>query len=299
MTWTALKKKLRAKYIPYDYELGKFLKLTSLSQGTMSVSEYTSEFEKLCFIYDLEEEETKKIAKFIRGLNWPIYKKVKSSLCISFDDVCNLALEFESHQQEEQEEKLKSSFQGFELSRGTRKEDVAITENDAKKEKIVVMENVVDLIVDCKVLHVETTQNSAEMEERVPKQAITEEHEECEHVLIVEENHVSEPLQVICNDIKEKEEVENVIAIVDVVKDENNIIVMEHIDFLGIDNLLETLGSSKYLVLFRLLPKILVKGLKFYAFEFYKKLSHCVLILKYFRTRGRVFFKGEEMRIKE
>ena len=34
--------------------------------------------------------------------------------------------------------------------------------------------------------------------------------------------------------------------------------------------------------------------LKFKAFKFYEKSSRCVLILKYFRTRGRVFFKGEE-----
>ena len=40
LTWTALKKKLRAKYLPDDYEQVQYLKLTSLSQDNMSVSEY-------------------------------------------------------------------------------------------------------------------------------------------------------------------------------------------------------------------------------------------------------------------
>jgi hypothetical protein len=79
-----------------------------------------------------------------------------------------------------------------------------------------------------------------------------------------------------------------------VLNKENNMIMVEPIDFLGVDELLKTTTLSNYLVLLRLLPKILVMRLKFDLFEFYKKLSRCVLILKYFRTRGRVFFKGEE-----
>lgn len=70
--------------------------------------------------------------------------------------------------------------------------------------------------------------------------------------------------------------------------------MVEHLDFLGADNLLKSTTSSKYHVLLSLLTKILVMELKFDVFKFYEKSSRCVLILKYFRTRGRVFFKGEE-----
>ena len=66
------------------------MKLNTLSQGTMSASEYTTLFHKLCFSCDLEEKETMKIARFIHGLNWRIDKEVKSSSYNSFHDVCNL-----------------------------------------------------------------------------------------------------------------------------------------------------------------------------------------------------------------
>ncbi|XP_074364604.1 uncharacterized protein LOC141705612 [Apium graveolens] len=96
MTWTTLKKKLHARYLPDDYEQVQYLKLTSLSQDTMSVSEYVAEFDRLCLICDLAEKETMKIARFIRGLKRPIAKK--------------LAMKIESHQEEE---KPKSTFKGF------------------------------------------------------------------------------------------------------------------------------------------------------------------------------------------
>lgn len=43
----------------------------------MSVLEYTSEFDRLHLICDLEQKETIKIVRCIRGLNWTIYKNVK------------------------------------------------------------------------------------------------------------------------------------------------------------------------------------------------------------------------------
>ena len=66
-----------------------------------------AEFDKLCLICDLAEKETMKIARFIRGLNRHIAKKVELSPYSSFNDVCKLAIKIESHQQEE---KPKSKF---------------------------------------------------------------------------------------------------------------------------------------------------------------------------------------------
>ena len=56
-------------------------------------------------VVTMEEEETKKIERFIHGLNWHIYKKVKLRSYHSFDDVRNLALKIEYHLHEEEEEK--------------------------------------------------------------------------------------------------------------------------------------------------------------------------------------------------
>ncbi|KAL8098098.1 hypothetical protein AgCh_031023 [Apium graveolens] len=284
MTWTSLKKKLRAKYILLHYKFECIMKMTSLSQGIMSVSEYTSEFYRLRLICDLEETETIKIGRFIRGLNLPIYRKVKSSPYISFNDVCNLALEFEYFQQDE---KLKSSLHEFTLSEETKEED------------FFSVENVVDLVADYHVLHMATTSSLDEKDEPVTKEAIIEKHEErqslVEKVLIVEKDQIDASPKFVHDEIVEGQEIlKETFETKEVVYKGNNIILVEHNDFLGIENLLNSHISSNYLILSSLLPKILLMELKFKAFKFYEKSPRYVLILKYFRTRGRVFFKGEE-----
>ena len=288
LTWTTLKKKLRAKYLPDDYEQVQYLKLTSLSQDNMSVSEYMAEFDKLCLICDVEEEETKKIGRFIRGLNWHIYKRVKLSSYHSFDDVCNLALKIEYHLHGEEEEKPISTLQSFVLAKDTQAEEESV------KEEVVLVNNDVDLLVAGDEPNIKIIKSFAQEGERVSKEA-TMHHEKSEsydeHVLVKTENLILTPTKFVSIDIDEKEEV---FEIEEFVNEENKTIMVEHIDFLGIDNLLKASTSSKYHILSRLLPKVLVMGLKFVIFKFFKKSNPCVLILKYYRTRGRVFFKGEE-----
>ena len=46
MTCSHLTRKMRDKYVPLDFDQQSYIKLTSLYQGTMSVREYISEFEK-------------------------------------------------------------------------------------------------------------------------------------------------------------------------------------------------------------------------------------------------------------
>ncbi|KAL8135315.1 hypothetical protein AgCh_010108 [Apium graveolens] len=214
MTWTSLKKKLRAKYIPLHYKFECIMNMTSLSQGTMSVSEYTSEFYRLRLICDLEETETMKIGRFIHGLNLPIYRNVKSSPYISFNDVCNLVLEFESFQQDE---KLKSSLHEFTLSEET------------KEEYFVCVENVADLVVDYQVLHVATTSSLDEKDEPVTKEVMIEKHEErpslVEKVLVVEKDQIDASPKFMCDDIVDGQEIlKEKFETKEVVYKENNII---------------------------------------------------------------------------
>ncbi|KAL8123085.1 hypothetical protein AgCh_011175 [Apium graveolens] len=234
MTWTSLKKKFRAKYIPLHYKFECIMKMTSLSQGTMSVSEYTSEFYRLRLICDLEETETIKIGRFIRGLNLPIYRKVKSNPYISFNDICNLALEFESFQQDE---KLKSSLHEFTLSEETKEED------------FVSVENVADLVADYHLLHVATTSSMDEKDEPVTKEAMIEKHEErqslVEKVLFVEKDQIDASPKFMRDVIVDGQEIlKEKFETKEVVDKENNIIQVEHIDFLGVENLLNAPISS-------------------------------------------------------
>ena len=198
LTWTTLKKKLHAKYLPDDYEQVQYLKLTSLSQDNMSVSEYMDEFDKLCLICDVEEEETKKIGSFIRGLNWHNYKRVKLSSYHSFDDVCNLALKIEYHLHGEEEEKPISTLQSFVLAKDTQAEEESV------KEEVVLVNNDVDLLVAGDEPNIKMIKSFAQEGERVSKEA-TMHHEKSEsydeHVLVKTENLILTPTKFVSIDI--------------------------------------------------------------------------------------------------
>ena len=97
-----------------------------------------------------------------------------------------------------------------------------------------------------------------------------------EHVLVIEDTQILETPKHMVSNIDEKEVVDEVFEI-EVVNKENNIIVVEHIDFLGVDNLLKAATSSKYHILSRLLPKVLVMDLKVCCFQVLREInSLCV-----------------------
>lgn len=95
---------MRDKWVSKEYEQEQYLKLTHLSQDNgMSVEEYMKEFEKLCLICDLQEKETFKIARFVKGLSKGICRKVEVTHYATFNDVCKLALKYEAQAKEEKE----------------------------------------------------------------------------------------------------------------------------------------------------------------------------------------------------
>ncbi|XP_074278643.1 uncharacterized protein LOC141602238 [Silene latifolia] len=85
------------RFLPRDYEQDNYLKLQSLEQGSMSVTEYIKEFEKMSIVCDLEEKEELRVARFIKGLTPAISTKVEIQNYDGFSDVCRLALKFEKH----------------------------------------------------------------------------------------------------------------------------------------------------------------------------------------------------------
>ncbi|XP_074288812.1 uncharacterized protein LOC141613967 [Silene latifolia] len=96
-SWIKLKKHLMRRFLPRDYEQDNYLKLQSLEQGSMSVTEYIKEFEKMSIVCDLEEKEELRVARFIKGLTPAISTKVEIQNYDGFSDVCRLALKFEKH----------------------------------------------------------------------------------------------------------------------------------------------------------------------------------------------------------
>ncbi|XP_074303002.1 uncharacterized protein LOC141637417 [Silene latifolia] len=63
----------------------------------MTVTEYIKEFEKMSIVYDLEEKEELRVARFIKGLTPAIAKRVEIQNYEGFNDVCRLAWKFEKH----------------------------------------------------------------------------------------------------------------------------------------------------------------------------------------------------------
>jgi len=52
-TWDRMKAKLRARFLPSSYLQDNYSQLHNLTQGDMSVDEYTREFEKLLIKCDI------------------------------------------------------------------------------------------------------------------------------------------------------------------------------------------------------------------------------------------------------
>jgi len=74
-TWEKMRTKLKARFLPPNYVQNNYTLLHHLTQGSMSVEEYTREFEKLLIKCDLQEAEEQTIVRYLGGLD-PKYAQV-------------------------------------------------------------------------------------------------------------------------------------------------------------------------------------------------------------------------------
>ncbi|XP_074288847.1 uncharacterized protein LOC141613996 [Silene latifolia] len=95
-SWEALKGKLRKRYVPRSYKIDLYRKVAELSHGSLSITNYIAEFERLTLVSDLEELEEQKMARFLRGLNKNIANTVELQNYDSYDRLCQLCLKVES-----------------------------------------------------------------------------------------------------------------------------------------------------------------------------------------------------------
>ena len=68
-TWSKLRRELKKRFVPTEYEQDNYLKLHSLKQDQRKVDEYITEFEKMNILCDMEEKEAHRITRFVTGLN--------------------------------------------------------------------------------------------------------------------------------------------------------------------------------------------------------------------------------------
>ena len=90
-SWEKMRTKLKDRFLPPSYLQDNYSKLHHLQQGSLSVEEYTREFEKLLIKCDIQESEDQTIVRYLSGLDTRYAHVVELQQYSSFDDVCVLA----------------------------------------------------------------------------------------------------------------------------------------------------------------------------------------------------------------
>ena len=86
-----MKTKLKAHFLPPTYIQNNYSLLHHLTQGSMSVEEYTREFEKLLIKCDLQEVEEQTIVRYLGGLDLKYAHVIEFQAFTTLDEVCVLA----------------------------------------------------------------------------------------------------------------------------------------------------------------------------------------------------------------
>jgi len=95
--WSKLKKLMNKKFLRKGYKRDLYLRVSSLTQGRMSVEEYIREYKQLKIRSRIEKEPEQAIVRFLKGLDQSIAEKVDLQPYWSFEDVCKLAIKVERY----------------------------------------------------------------------------------------------------------------------------------------------------------------------------------------------------------
>ncbi|PKI78185.1 hypothetical protein CRG98_001420 [Punica granatum] len=94
-TWERMRRMLRARFIPPDYEQYLFMKYQRCVQGSRSVHDYTAEFLRLAECNALNESKSQQVARYMEGLKPTIRDKIGVQMVAMVDDARSLALKAE------------------------------------------------------------------------------------------------------------------------------------------------------------------------------------------------------------
>jgi hypothetical protein len=94
--------KMKAKFIPRDYQISLFRRMQNLRQKLMTVREYTEEFYRLNIRAAHRESNDEKVARYLNGLRYEIQDELNLVTIQTVEDAYQLALKVEeklSHKQ--------------------------------------------------------------------------------------------------------------------------------------------------------------------------------------------------------
>jgi hypothetical protein len=87
--------KMKAKFIPKDYQITLFRRLQNLRQKLMSIKEYTEEFYKLNIREGHRESDDEKVARYMNGLRYDIQDEMSMMIIQTVEDTYQMALKAE------------------------------------------------------------------------------------------------------------------------------------------------------------------------------------------------------------
>jgi hypothetical protein len=94
-SWDRMIAKMKAKFIPRDYQITLFRRMQNLRQKLMTVKEYTEEFYKLNIRAGHRESDDEKVARYMNGLRYDIQDEMSMVTIRTVEDAYQMALKAE------------------------------------------------------------------------------------------------------------------------------------------------------------------------------------------------------------
>jgi hypothetical protein len=94
-SWDRMIAKMKAKFIPRDYQISLFRRMQNLRQKLMTVKEYTEEFYRLNIRAGHRESNDEKVARYMNGLRYEIQDELNLATIRTVEDAYQLALKAE------------------------------------------------------------------------------------------------------------------------------------------------------------------------------------------------------------
>ena len=87
--------KVRQKFLPKNFQISLFKQMQNLKKRTMTVKEYTEEFNKINLRAGYIEDTTKKVARYINGLRFHIQDELSLVSLTNVDEAYPYELKVE------------------------------------------------------------------------------------------------------------------------------------------------------------------------------------------------------------